>query len=247
MPVDRPVRIQTNSGQPVLQVSARSLLGRAMGFRDCAGATLDTLVAAGRWRTLAKGETLVRRGEPFDLLCLVVTGALEVSLLRHDGHRHLISFLQPGDLAGMICLLDGLGHVNNLAARTDDTTVLQMPGDTVRSLRQQDLALRSSIELHLAFRSRLLYERFAADASQPVVNRLAGLLLIMAGLYGIESAEGLRLEMKISQTDLADWLGVTRQRINAAIQQLQRDGLLRLSYSRITIINRDALAELARL
>lgn len=218
-----------------------------MGFRECRSTTLDELVAAGRLRTLGKGETLVRRGEPFDMLCLVVTGALEVSLLRHDGHRHLISFLQPGDLAGMICLLDGLGHVNNLAARTAQTTVLLMPGDSVRRLRERDLALRIGIELQLAFRSRLLYEHLAADASQPVVGRLAGLLQTLVGLYGIEGPEGVRLDMKISQTDLADWLGVTRQRINAAIRQLQRDGLLRLSYSRITILDRAALAELARL
>jgi CRP/FNR family transcriptional regulator, cyclic AMP receptor protein len=247
MTLKRSVRIQTNSGQPVLKVTARALLGRAMGFRDCLPATLDALVAAGEVRTLGKGETLVRRGEPFDRLCLLIQGSLEVSLLRHDGHRHLISFLQPGDLAGLISLLDGMGHVNNMAARGAQTALLLVPGDAVRSWRAQDPMLGRAIELQLAFRTRLLYERFAADASVPVASRLAGLLRTLAGLYGSEGPEGIRLDIKISQSDLADWLGVTRQRINAAIQKLQQDGLIRLSYSRITIVDPGSLAELARL
>jgi CRP/FNR family cyclic AMP-dependent transcriptional regulator len=55
------------------------------------------------------------------------------------------------------------------------------------------------------------------------------------------------LDIKISQSDLADWLGVTRQRINAATQKLQQDDLIRLSYSRITIVDPQRMAELARL
>ncbi len=213
---------------------ARDLLNRSLGMRDCRPETLDALVAAGHTRTLGKGELFLSQGDRFDWLGLVIEGSLEVSLSRHDGHRHLISFLQPGDLVGLMCLIDGQGHVNDLRAR-HSTTLLLVHGDDVRRLRLQDPALSFAFERQLVFRSRLLYERLAADPSMPLESRLARLLHLLIGLYGRAEAGVVKLDMKVSQTDLADWLGVSRQRVNFVIQALERDGLIKLSYSRITI------------
>jgi CRP-like cAMP-binding protein len=221
---------------------ARRLLGDALGFRACSAATLDAMVAGGTFRTMGKGEMLAGRGSRFDNLCIVVQGSLETSLLRHDGHRHLISFLQAGDTAGMISLIDGLGHVNDLRAREAKTTVLVVPGDHVRQLRVQDAALGLAFELQLAFRSRLLYERLAADPSVPLESRIASLLTTLAALYGVKRDGGVLVSMKISQADLADWLGVSRQSINLAMQQLRTEKLIQAQYSTITITDPQRLA-----
>ena len=189
-----------------------------------------------------KGELLTGRGSRFDNLCIVVQGSLETSLIRHDGHRHLISFLQAGDTAGMIGLIDGLGHVNDLLAREARTTVLLVPGDQVRQLRAQDPALGRAFELQLAFRSRLLYERLAADPSVPLESRIASLLTTLAALYGVKRADGVLVSMKISQADLADWLGVSRQSINLSMQQLRAEKLIQAQYSTITITDPQRLA-----
>lgn len=239
------VKTRTHDARDGIRVLARSLLGQALGFRDCRAATLDALVAAGQLRTLGKSEVLAQRGSPFDMLCLLVEGSIEASMLRHDGHRHLVTYLQPGDVAGMISLLDGMGHVNDLCARSAGTTVLLIPGDAIRQARLNDTALGRAFELQLAFRSRLLYERLAADPSMPLDSRLARLLNILGGLYGLTRPEGLLLSMKISQADLGDWLGVSRQRANFAVQQLRKDGLIRLRYSNITIADPARLAQRA--
>ena len=201
------------------------------------------MIQAGQFRVLAKGESLARRGAPYSMLCLVVEGSLEASVVRSDGHRHLMSFLQPGDMAGIIGLLDGMGHVHDLNAQTTNTTVLQFPGDVVMELRRKDASLVRAFELQLASRNRLLYERLAADPSVPLETRLIRLLHTLVRLYGLPREDGVLLDMKISQADLADWLGVSRQRINFVIQQLQTTGLIRLRYSRITVADS---AELAR-
>ncbi len=217
------------------------MLNRSLGMRDCRPETLDALVELGHMRSLGKGELFLSQGDPFDMLCMVVEGSLEVSLSRQDGHRHLISFLQPGDLAGLMCLIDGLGHVNDLRAR-HSTSLLLVPGDDTRRLRQTDPALGFAFERQLVFRSRLLYERLSADPSMPLEARLARLLHLLIGLYGRPSNGKVMLDMKVSQTDLADWLGVSRQRINFVIQELERAGLISLSYSKITITDPPGLA-----
>ena len=242
MPAAISVRTTTDHARPAGRAIARRLLGQALGFRDCADATLDTMVEVGTLRVLGKGELLTGRGERFDNLCVVVQGSLETSLLRRDGHRHLISFLQPGDTAGMISMVDGLGHVNDLRGRGTGTTVLLVSGPLVRQLRAQDPKLGQAFELQLAFRSRLLYERLAADPSMPLETRLARLLMTLAGLYGLKRPVGVLVSMKIAQADLADWLGVSRQSINLAMQQLREEHLVQSSYSAITITDPVGLA-----
>jgi CRP/FNR family cyclic AMP-dependent transcriptional regulator len=219
----------------------RSLLGRAIGFKLCKPETLDALMNEAFTKSLSKSEVLAHHGDNFDCLCMVLEGSLEVSNLRRDGHRHLIHFMQPGDLLGFINMLDGQGLVNDLISRFADTTVLMVTGDRVRSLRQKFPDLSTAIEMQVAFRSRLLYERLAADPSMPLENRLAKLLLTLATLYGLQRDDGILLDVRISQADLADWLGVSRQRINSATQLLKQEGLLNLGYSSIIIKDIEAL------
>lgn len=230
-----------------LKVRARELLGQALGFRDCLPVTREAFVEGGHWRIMGKGEVLAQRGMPFDMLCLVVEGSLEASLLRHDGHRHLVSFLQPGDVTGIIGMLDGMGHVNDLSARSKGTALLLIGGEVVRRQRALDPGVSRAFEQQLAFRSRMLYERLASDPSMPLEMRLARLLQTLSAMYGVPDADGVLLRMKISQSDLGDWLGVSRQRANAAVQQLRSEGLIQLRYSTITIVDPAKLASCARL
>ncbi len=187
------------------------------------------------------------RGQPFDALGFVVQGSLETRIINPDGHRHLVSFLQPGDVVGIISVLDGLGHINDLIARGSDAIVLRMPGSIVREFRDNDPGLGRAFELQLAFRSRLLHERLAADSGMSIESRIARLLLIISGLYGEQRPGGVVLKIKISQTDLADWLGVSRQSVNAVLQPLTMQGVLRSSYSTLTIADPAALRQLAKL
>jgi CRP-like cAMP-binding protein len=77
--------------------------------------------------------------------------------------------------------------------------------------------------------------------------RLARLLIALSSLYGEQRPGGLVLKIKISQEDLGDWLGVSRQSINAVLQALTAKALLRVSYSQITIANVQGLRTAALL
>ena len=226
----------------------RALLGRAPGFRDCQAATLDNLIAAGEIRSLNNGELLVQRGKRLDAMCLVLDGSMESSITRKDGHRQLLSYLKAGDLVGIIGIIglfDALGHVADLRARSS-ATVMLIPGSVMRTQRDSHAEVIRACEYQIAFRSRLLYDRLAADASLPVEVRLAHLLITFTGLYGLPRGSEMLLDMKLSQADLADSMGVSRQRVNLAIKALQDLGLIRVRYSAVTIIDCAALAIFAK-
>ncbi|MCZ4315548.1 Crp/Fnr family transcriptional regulator [Comamonadaceae bacterium G21597-S1] len=219
---------------------ARALLGRAIGFRDCAPSTLDTLVAAGALRMLDKGEFLLHRGGSINALGVLIEGSLESSITRRDGHRLLISYLQPGDLVGFMGLLDGMGHVTDLKARVA-SSMMMIPRSAIMLLRTHHIDVVRACESQLAYRSRILYDRLAADPSMPVEERLARLLSTWVAMYGLPREDGIVLDMQLSQSDLADTLGVSRQRINAAIGRLQQLGCIRMTYRKITITDETAL------
>jgi CRP-like cAMP-binding protein len=224
---------------------ARSLLERCLGFKECLPETIDALLNEANLKSLSKGEVLAHHNQHFDFLCLVVEGSLESSIVRDDGHRHLVHFLQPGDLVGVINLIDMQGQINNLASRFAGTTLLLIPGTPVRLLKKNAPDLSHALEMQMAFRSRLLYARLASDTSISFEARLARLLLTLANLYGLERSEGILLDVRISQEDLGDWLGVSRQRVNIATQLLKNEGLIDMSYSSITITRMDELKKRA--
>lgn len=224
---------------------ARGLIGRALGFRDCPASTLDSLVSAGRVIHLGKGEALALRGAPSQFVYVVVSGTLESSLTRSDGHRHLVSYLQPGDTTGIVGLLDGLGHINDLRAK-GRCSVLLIPKAALQELRAADPSLVIAFEMQMAFRSRLLYERLASDQSLPLETRVARLLHTLAGLYGLTRGDEILLNLKVSQADLADWLGTSRQRINEVMQKMQVDGLIRVRYASISLVKPDKVLDTAK-
>jgi len=225
---------------PHLERLARALLGRAIGFRECTPSALDTMVESGSLRMLDKGEFLLHRGGSINALGVLVEGALESSITRQDGHRLLISYLQPGDLVGFMGLLDGMGHVTDLKARVA-SSLMMIPRATIMLLRAHHIDVVRACESQLAYRSRILYDRLAADPSMPVEARLARLLSTWTAMYGLPRDSGIVLDMQLSQADLADTLGVSRQRINAAIGQLQQLGCIRMNYRKITVTDEAAL------
>ncbi len=228
-----------------LRQRARTLLGRALGFRDCTAPALDALVDAGQLRQLQRGEYAARRGDVHTHAGMLVGGLLESSALRADGHRHLVGLLLPGDFFGLLGLVDGEPHTHDVSAREDAVT-LSLPNDRIRPLREREPCLVRAFELQIAHRMRLLMERLNADPAVPLDVRAANMLQILATLYGHAQNNRVVLDVKLSQTDLADWLGLSRQRVNFALKQLEGEALIALGYSEVTITDAAGLAAKAR-
>lgn len=239
------VKSKSNDRESTVKTLARGIIGRVVWFRDCRPDTLDELVACGQVREFGKGECVARRDQPFDYMGFVVKGSLEASYTRSWGHRHLVGLLQPGDLLGLVPSMDGLGHVNDLWAR-GASAILLVPGVELRRIREHDSLLVRAMERHLAFRCRLLFDRLITDPGLSVEARLCSLLQTLCTLYGLPRDGAIELDMKLSQSDLADWLGVSRQRVNFVVKKLEADGVIQLRYFAVTISNPAKLAELTK-
>lgn len=220
----------------------RAMLGRT--FHDCPSDVLDRLHSAGILRSYAAGEYVVRRGTHTTNFLLVVSGEMESSATHVSGHRHLFGFLRQGDCTGIMSLMDGGEHIIDHIARVP-TTILGIPNDAIMREMQDQPQLCLGLLRQLASRARITYSRVTLDPGVPLPIRLAWALQMMASLYGLPRGDQIVLDVKLSQGDIADSLGVSRQHLNPHLKQLEKDGVICLGRSSVTILNLDRLAKLA--
>jgi len=231
-----------------LQNSAYLALGRVLllknpGFDRCAPDTIDELMAGASLARCERGDLVARIDEPFDHLCLVVEGVLEIRTLM-SGRRHLMMFLAAGELTGVLCCIDGKGQLHDVIAHSD-VVLMYIPGDLIRRRRIIDPDLSVALELQLAYRSRRLYELLAGTSLLSLRARLARLLVQLESGFGIHRGVADIISLRLSQTDIADLLGTSRQWANRELNELETLGMIRVKRSSIEILDLNALVELS--
>jgi CRP/FNR family cyclic AMP-dependent transcriptional regulator len=222
------------------RVLARSLLARQPGFERCPAPVIDALLADAEVARVAAGEVVAHRGQRCEHLLLVAEGALEARMIAADGRRHLLAFMLPGTLFGLLSIIDGAAQPHDAAAHVP-SIVLKMPALAVQRLHATLPALGAAFELLLVDRSRRLYHALAERMLHPLSARLAGQLAQLADDVGVRREGGWTIALHLTQADLADLLGAGRQSVNAELRRLQQAGLVRVARSHIDVIDLDEL------
>ena len=187
------------------------------------------------------GESVHRIGDKVRGLYVVVTGSLENSLLQQKGRRYVLDYVPPGGAIGLIPTLDQQNALTDVSAH-DDTTVVLVPGEPFRALLNAQPSLLMSLALDLCQNVRRFGAHIERLAMLPLRERVAHALLSLASSYGHFNGLGIDIGLKVSQDDLAGMLSVSRQRVNAELRLLVREGIISARYSHITILNSERLA-----
>jgi CRP-like cAMP-binding protein len=201
-------------------LAGRMMLQRSPLFRGLAPATLERVAALATQRRYDAGEVICSQGDPGDALLAVVTGKVRISTGAADGREIFLNIMEPGDTFGEIALLDG---------GTRTATAIAATGCELVSLRRDHLfellAREPQVALELL---RLCGER----------------LLSLAYLHG-EQDKG-RLTLRISQEDLAGFLGITRQAVNQQLQAWKAKGWIALGRGSVTVLDERSLRAVAQ-
>jgi CRP/FNR family cyclic AMP-dependent transcriptional regulator len=223
---------------------ARRALDENPTFRLCRPETREALLVAATVRPVVRGESIDARGQPMESLLVVLSGSLELSIQAANGKRNVLWYLEPGQLQGLIALIDGKGAIHDTRAHSDGL-LLEIPRARFMDALASDPALLQAVLFTLCARSRALYEVVAAEALLPLAGRIARMLLLLLDAYGRESGAGLQISLKLSQDEFADMLGVTRQSINRELKAMQAQGIITMAYSRVTVVDLPALRRVA--
>ncbi|MGH8197311.1 MAG: Crp/Fnr family transcriptional regulator [Steroidobacteraceae bacterium] len=212
-------------------------------FRGLPQPVLERIAGLAVQRSYRNGEIIFSQGDPGDALYAVVTGKIRISAGAADGREISLNIMEPGDTFGEIALLDG-GTRTASATATVASELVSIRRDHFIGLVEREP--RVALELlrlcgeRLRWTSGLVEDAALLNASA----RLAKRLLSLGQLHGQRSKTGLTL--RISQEDLATFLGVSRQVVNQYLQGWKARGWVTLGRGAVTVHDEAALRGAAR-
>ncbi len=205
---------------------------------------LQEVLGFARRVALAKGDTVFHKGDPGDALYAVLSGRVGISSSSGLGKEVFLNIMEPGEVFGEIALLDG-------GARTAQAMVME-PAVLLRIDRSRFLPFlerRPTLCLRLM---KLLCDRlrWTSDMIESVIfldipRRLAKRILVLADEHGREAADGVQVDVGLSQEDLANMLGATRESVNKVLRVFQQQGFIAYSRGALRVLNREALQGMA--
>jgi CRP-like cAMP-binding protein len=220
------------------------LLARTEPFTRLSAAELSACAAAFREIRFAKGEMLFARGDPGTRLYLIVEGRVRVAVVTDEGRELSFRHATAGDLLGEIAALDG-GPRSADAIALAPVTAYGLECCDFRQLYSAQAALAPALVAFLCRRIRETSEQLEAIALHPIEARLARFLLMALGNRQAPAGKRIPLELGFSQSELAQLLGASRPKVNAALGLLQRTGAIGRTADRI-FCDPIKLAELAQ-
>ena len=225
-----------------MPITAKTVFERDSLFRGLPKVTLERIAALGRRRVYAEGTVIFLRGDPGDSLCGVVSGRVRISASRPGGKEVFLNIIGPGDSFGEIALLDGMARTATATAmmRTELTIIRR---DQFLCLLRTEPQLAAHLIQLLCKRVRWTAQLMEDSALLSVPERIAKRLLSLAGLHGRETPNGL--EIAISQEELAQFLGVSRQIVNQHLQSWKSKGWIESGRGNVTVCNVRCLETLA--
>jgi CRP-like cAMP-binding protein len=222
----------------------RALLERVSLFSRLEPAQLDALASATTTRRLAPREELFHKGDAAAQVYVIASGRLKVTSTSSDGDEVVLNLLDSGEVVGELPLLVGGERTASVCALEPTELVVLERREFLRFLREHPDASVALLAV-LAERVVRLSEYLEDTIFLGVAARIAKKLLLLAEQFGEESDGGVVVALKLSQGELANYVGTTRETVNKQIRAWTDDGIVRMDAGSITIRDRAALERLA--
>lgn len=224
-----------------MALNASTIIERNGLFRGLERATVERIAALATRRTYKSDSIVFMRGDPGDALYGVVTGRVRISASAARGKEISLNVMDPGDAFGEIALLDG--HPRTAAATTlAPTELIVIRRDQFLDLLQREPRLAVHLIELLCKRVRWTSEQMEDSSLLSAPARLAKRVLALASTQGRTTPTGPQL--RISQEQLAQFLGLSRQIVNKHLQTWKRKGWITLGRGSIVVANDKALRKL---
>jgi CRP/FNR family transcriptional regulator, cyclic AMP receptor protein len=224
---------------------ARRLLGECVLFRDLDAEERNVLFARVRVRSYAASETIFLMGSAGDSLIAVVSGSVRISVPSPDGKEIVLAIIQSMEVFGEITLLDGKERTADAKAIGPCTLAVLERRDVLAFLNDNPKVWPKLVEM-LCARLRNTDQHIAEIALLELPTRLAKTLLRFASAEGSETKRRM-LQLQLSQRELGNICGASRESINKCLGGWQRGGIVQIEEGVIVVTNRTALEELANL
>jgi CRP/FNR family cyclic AMP-dependent transcriptional regulator len=221
-------------------MSKVTMLRNVPFFAGLSDQELEVLAESLGKRTFGKGMIIFHKGSPGQTLYIIESGKVRIFILSESGQEVSINIYGPGDVFGELALLDSLPRSAGAVVMEKTVTLNLQRDDFLRHLEACPRMARSIIEV-LTTRLRYTTAYVESLAFLDVHGRVAARLLELADRYGVQKEAAEEIELRLTQAELASWVGATRESVNKVLGTFRDQGLIEIEGQRITILDRPGL------
>lgn len=194
--------------------------------------------------TFERGKTIFFPGDPAERVYFLLKGAVKLSRVYEAGEEITVALLRENSVFGVLSLITG--HKSDRFYHAVAFTAVELLSAPIDQVEQ---ALRENAELSTlmlrGLSSRILQTEMMIEtlAHRDMGSRLVSFLLILCRDFGIPTAEGIMVDLKLSHQAIAEAIGSTRVTVTRLLGDLRQDKMISIHKKRITVHNPVALSQ----
>jgi CRP-like cAMP-binding protein len=204
----------------------------------------DALLKLGGARGFARGDRLMRQGEPGEGVLLLIEGHVKASNIDARGHEMVLSLRGPGDILGELTFMHADPRSSNVTAIEPVETRALAASEFRAFLVQRPAAALTLIDvISRRFRDANLKRVQFGDLD--TVGRVAARLVELCQRYGDRTEAGIEIRLPVTQEDLGSWTASSRAAVAGALRTMRELGWIKTERRQITVLDLGALTQRA--
>jgi CRP/FNR family transcriptional regulator len=220
--------------------STETLLGQLDTFAGLDADELARLAEVAVPRTYEPGQVVFREGDEGDTCFVVRAGSLKATRTHSDGRTIALTELRAGDMFGELAMFSGETRSATVEA-VEDTQAVALLGPDLRRLLTQHPDIAIKMLAALADRVRSANDRIASQSFQGVASRVAGVLVAQVESRQAEGAAESDVKVQMTQADIAQLAGTSRESASRFLATLERAGVVELGRGKVVVRDPSAL------
>lgn len=196
----------------------------------------------GRERRLARGEVAVREGEACDNLFIVRSGWLHSSALGHEGQRQIFAFHFPGDVISLQSIAwDQPAHA---ITAVEDCVLAIFPKPLLGQVFRREARLAGLFHALAAVDYVAMCDRLLSVGRSDAFARVCVLMLqLWSRLKMADPSVRDRFHLPLTQSDIADAVGITKVHVNRVLAEMESKGLIERDRRTVRLVDAEAMIE----
>ena len=194
---------------------------------------------------LNKGQILFKEGEEGDRLYVVVHGKIKLGTTSADGRENLLSILGPGEMFGELSLFDPEPRTSTATAVTD-AKLVSLAHEAVIGLVTSNPQTSLELLRRLAQRLRKSNEILADLVFADVPGRVAKAIMDLGERFGVQKDDGLHVNHDLTQEELAQLVGASRETVNKALADFAARGWVKLEPRAVLVTDVERITKRGR-
>jgi len=221
------------------------LLGELTLFAGLSDADMQAIGHATTMTHCVRGQQILAPDDPPDRIHIIKKGRVRVYRSTPDGKQLTLDIHEKGTILGDMGLLGQDRLSEAYAEAIDDGVICTITPDELRKLIERYPVIGINIIGHLSRRLQDAERELEVMAYQRLDQRLAHKLLDLAQRFGVSTSRGILIQARLTQQELAEMVGTTRETLAHTLADLRRRGLLDTNRHQVIIRDAERLAELA--